>query len=337
MVDAVSVVDTAGAVRFVSPSLVRLLGRKPEDRIGRSSFEFVHPDDLDRVRAAFEEVVRSGESSAPTSYRCRHADGEWRVLESVGRRCEDQAGAIVVLIGSRTVPVRARTSVSTGLQRPNAIEADLTELLAVLTRSIGSLESAQADASQTVRPIVERARFLFNQLLLFSRLERTSDTETSDVNERIEALSERISGMCGAGIEAAYLLGATSARVSLGTAAFDALLLPIAAYARSAMPEGGRMTFVTRTVTASPESPVGSASEQVAIECTYVARDTSAANGAYELLASSAPGSLEAGLHTVFHIAGQAGGHVAIDSEIGVGTTIRVLLPVVSNMNGSRG
>jgi len=82
--DIVQVVDSEGIIRYVSPSVERILGYKPEELIGRLSVEIVHPDDLPKVAKGFEEAIRKPGVSVVTACRCKHKDGTWRVIEGTG-------------------------------------------------------------------------------------------------------------------------------------------------------------------------------------------------------------------------------------------------------------
>src|SRR5262245_39069850 len=53
--DIITVVDEFGTIVYKSPSAKQHLGYDPEALIGRNLFEFVHQDDIARVRAAFDE------------------------------------------------------------------------------------------------------------------------------------------------------------------------------------------------------------------------------------------------------------------------------------------
>ena len=43
--DIVTVLSPDGIVQYQSPSLERIMGWRPEERIGHHAFEFIHPDD----------------------------------------------------------------------------------------------------------------------------------------------------------------------------------------------------------------------------------------------------------------------------------------------------
>nr|WP_244978379.1 diguanylate cyclase [Bradyrhizobium pachyrhizi] len=55
--DVVILLDRNGSFLFVSQSVETILGRKPDDLIGKSCFEFVHPDHLADVAKATSELT----------------------------------------------------------------------------------------------------------------------------------------------------------------------------------------------------------------------------------------------------------------------------------------
>ena len=53
-----------GAIRFVNPASTAFFGLAPEQSVGRSMFEFVHPDDLDLSKAFVDKMVSGRHVSA---------------------------------------------------------------------------------------------------------------------------------------------------------------------------------------------------------------------------------------------------------------------------------
>jgi len=89
--DLIAVVDMQGNRIYNSLSYERVLGYSPEELSSSSSFEQIHPEDRDRVRAAAEEARRTG-LGQPMEYRFRHKDGTWRVLESTASVIRNSKG-----------------------------------------------------------------------------------------------------------------------------------------------------------------------------------------------------------------------------------------------------
>ncbi len=87
--DMVVVLDATGRVRYVSPSVTRILGYHADDVLDADAFAFIHPDDRARVQDSFVLVVGEPGGHPPTEFRARHADGTWRWLEATATNLLD--------------------------------------------------------------------------------------------------------------------------------------------------------------------------------------------------------------------------------------------------------
>ncbi len=79
--EGLAVIETDGRVRYTSPSVYRILGFSPDERIGANTFELLHPDDFPRVMEQFERIMREPGSSDRIEVRARHKNGSWRQME----------------------------------------------------------------------------------------------------------------------------------------------------------------------------------------------------------------------------------------------------------------
>jgi two-component system cell cycle sensor histidine kinase/response regulator CckA len=79
--DMIAIVDMEGKRLYNSLSYHRVLGYSPEELQASSSFEQIHPDDRERVKAAALDARRTGIGKT-LEYRLRHKDGTWLWLES---------------------------------------------------------------------------------------------------------------------------------------------------------------------------------------------------------------------------------------------------------------
>ncbi len=95
--DAVALLAPDGRVLFVTPPIERLTGYTPDELVGTSALDLVHPDDLPGVREAFQRAV-GGREPVRIEYRARHKDGSWRHRDVVGiNRLDDPTLAAVVV------------------------------------------------------------------------------------------------------------------------------------------------------------------------------------------------------------------------------------------------
>ena len=106
--DMITVFGPDGTRLYTSPSIERVLGYKPENLLGGSAFDLVHPDDIPRVREEFAERARTAGTGGPLELRLRHANGSWRVFESIGANLLDDPSVGGLVFNARDVTDRKR-------------------------------------------------------------------------------------------------------------------------------------------------------------------------------------------------------------------------------------
>ena len=82
--DLITVLNTDGAIRYNSPSVEKVLGYGPEERIGADVFELIHPDDRARCKKAFAKLLQRTGNRVSVEVRMRRRDDSWRHIEAVG-------------------------------------------------------------------------------------------------------------------------------------------------------------------------------------------------------------------------------------------------------------
>ncbi len=104
--DIISIMKADGSRHYSSPSVERILGYKPEELIGTDMIEVIHPDDSERVRDAFTEVLQIPEKTVKIEYRVRHKNGSWRNVETIGKNLLQDPAVAGVVITSRDITER---------------------------------------------------------------------------------------------------------------------------------------------------------------------------------------------------------------------------------------
>ncbi|MFH1800719.1 MAG: PAS domain S-box protein [Candidatus Omnitrophota bacterium] len=74
--DLITIVDKEGRFSFVNHSAERFFGIKPKECAGRSAFDFIHPDDRERTKKAFEGWVTGKEKRISFENRQVHKSGQ---------------------------------------------------------------------------------------------------------------------------------------------------------------------------------------------------------------------------------------------------------------------
>ena len=122
--DGITVTDADGTIRYESPSITRMLGFCPNERLGRSSLDFVHPDDIPLVVNTFERLAEPG-GNATTEIRIVRKDGDWRWAEIHLSNLLDQPDVAGIVANFRDVTERKALE---GRLAHQAFHDDLTGL-----------------------------------------------------------------------------------------------------------------------------------------------------------------------------------------------------------------
>ncbi len=83
--DIIVLIDIDGTQRYVSPSAKRITGFEPEELMGKSLREIIHPDDIDRVLQEWNKSIGHPGSAVTIKYRHIHKTRGWVYLEAVGQ------------------------------------------------------------------------------------------------------------------------------------------------------------------------------------------------------------------------------------------------------------
>lgn len=116
--DVIAIFNLDGVFRYLSPATRRVMGWAPEDLIGMRSWDLVHTDDQQAMRAAYRDHLAAG-PDAPSPrirYRGRRRDGSWAWLEAQPTVLRDRSGA----------PIEIQDSVR-DISAAKALEEALTE------------------------------------------------------------------------------------------------------------------------------------------------------------------------------------------------------------------
>jgi PAS domain S-box-containing protein len=218
------------------------------------------------------------------------------------------------------------------------IAHDFNNLLQVIVGGLAMLERggdpARAQARiQMMRQAAERGATLTKQLLAFSRRQKLAP-QPVNLNEALESMRGLLQGAIG---------GSMALELKPGTALWPALVDPtqiemivlnLAINARDAMDVGGRLTVQTGNVTISgarvrPEEPEPGDYVMVAVSDTGSGMPPDVVARVFEPFFTTKPVGKGSGLglSQVLGFAKQSGGGVAIETEPGRGTTVKVYLP----------
>ena len=338
--------------RYVwSKELYRLRGLDPQ------TFEptiatvprYLHPDEF-RVAQGWIDSLMAGQEQAAVESRFVRPDGEIRVLRVEGRPVRDADGVVRRVAGTMQ-DVTERRMIERQLAQAQKMEAignltggmahDFNNVLGViignldlLKRLVGNDEAA-AELCDEVLDGASRCAELIRRLLAFAR-RQSLHPERTDVNALVNEVARLLGRVLGEDIALNLHLDAGLLPVMADPAQLESALVNFATNARDAMPKGGRLDITTSSV---------------ALDAGYAALHPDVTPGPYDCIEISDTGcgippeiigrifepffttkepgkGTGLGLSMAFGFVKQSGGHLAVYSEPGLGTTFRVYLPV---------
>ncbi len=101
--DMIIITDKNGDVKYCSGSVERCTGYKPEELIGKSTFAFIHPDDLQRAVSDFGKSILAKETAIPNAFRMVHKDGSVRYFDGLGKNLLDNPSIAGFIMNIRDV------------------------------------------------------------------------------------------------------------------------------------------------------------------------------------------------------------------------------------------
>ena len=134
--DVVCILEPNGTFRYMSPASKRILGRKREEREGADGFEFMHADDIPRMKAFLQTLREKPGVHPPVEYRVRHADGHWMTLEAIANSRLDDPVIRGIVLNIRDITEYRRAEADR-----RAAEADRERLIFELQDALGKVKT----------------------------------------------------------------------------------------------------------------------------------------------------------------------------------------------------
>jgi signal transduction histidine kinase/ActR/RegA family two-component response regulator len=223
-------------------------------------------------------------------------------------------------------------------QLTGGVAHDFNNLLTVLLGNIDllqqstALDSATSERLERMRAAAERGATLTDQLLAFSRRQPLLPRPVA-LNEVVEGMLGLLQSAIGGTIRIQTQLNDELWAAMVDPTQIELVILNLAINARDAMPKGGTLTLETANIRlprpTRDETPPEGDYVMVRVGDNGAGMTDEVKAKAFEpFFTTKGPGEGSGlGLSQVFGLARQSGGGVELESELGVGTSVRVLLP----------
>jgi len=104
--DIISIHDENGFYTFVSSACTKILGYLPSELLGKPPFDYIHKDDLEKIKEATAQVLNASNKGIPTLFRFKHSNGKWVYLETVSKNLLDDPDINGIISFTRDVTQR---------------------------------------------------------------------------------------------------------------------------------------------------------------------------------------------------------------------------------------
>jgi PAS domain S-box-containing protein len=99
--EGIWIIDDRGNTVYANHRMGQILGAAPEELLGRSSFDFVFPEDLDDAQRLF--AARQRGEYEPFQFRLRRKDGSCTNVRVQGTPLRNASGEFSGVVGTFTV------------------------------------------------------------------------------------------------------------------------------------------------------------------------------------------------------------------------------------------
>ena len=254
--------------------------------------------------------------------------GAYRFVYDVTERLRDQDR-----LRHAEASLRQSQKLESIAQLTGGVAHDFNNLLAVFATGLQLLErDVTGEQRQRVldgmRRAVARGTGLTRHLLAFSR-RRPVNPESIDVEAHLKGMREMLNGALGGQIHVEMNFHAEVWPVEIDTGELELAVLNLCLNARDAMEAGGAVTITAENVQVDGERGLQADYVKLCVTDTGCGMSPEVLARAFEPFFTTkdvGKGS-GLGLPQVYGFAYQSGGQVTIDSEVGVGTIVTLLLP----------
>lgn len=353
--DIITIMDADGTIYYESPSVEKVLGYIPSESIGQNFFAYIHPDDLTHTCDGIAKAIKTSEVPRPIEFRYRHQDSSWRTLEAIAQKFVDEDPDPRIVVNSRDITERKRLDeVRLALEREKELSVLKTRFFSMASHEFRTPLSTVLAAAQLlensanisnnpekwsrnlrrIQDSVKNMVQLLDDILTINRAETGKlefKPESLDLKEFCRQFIEEMQLSAGQKHTLTFRCEGESTYACLDEKLLRSILANLLSNAIKYSPRGGQVYLSLTFDTESYELQISDRGLGISpddlkqlFEPFYRGKNV-----------RQIPGT-GLGLVVVKKCVDLHGGQISIDSEVGKGTTVTIVLPIIGNIAGVR-
>ncbi|MEI1277580.1 PAS domain S-box protein [Leptospira venezuelensis] len=143
-----------GIYLFVNPAIEILTGFKPEEMLGRNPYDFIHPDDRERILKDSHNPAKEGKPTVATQYRFLKKNGDYVWFQTLTQPIKNKEGKVTHL-NTTSRDVTDQVQLTESLQQEKKFSSIMAELAKVGAWE-SNIETGNLYWSSEIYKILER-------------------------------------------------------------------------------------------------------------------------------------------------------------------------------------